>query len=103
MAVEAARHLALRMMKEGGDTCAARVAYGFRLATGRLPDAQEQQTLESLCHDHLTDFQANVDAARQFLSIGESRLDEAKATPELAAYTMVANTLLNLSETITLN
>jgi hypothetical protein len=102
-AVEASRHLALRMMNEGGDDYAARVAYGFRLATGRFPDDVEREVLESLCRRHLQDYQGDEEAAKKLLRVGESRLDDVRATPELAAYTMVANTILNLSETITLN
>jgi hypothetical protein len=102
-AVEASRHLALRMMQEGGNSCADRVVHGFRLATGRLPDATEQEVLEHLCRQHLEVYRADPDAAMKLLRVGETRLEDAKATPELAAYTMVANTLLNLSETITLN
>ena len=39
--VEAARHLAERMMREGGQTPADRIALGFRLATSRRPTADE--------------------------------------------------------------
>ncbi|MCF7762152.1 MAG: PSD1 and planctomycete cytochrome C domain-containing protein [Verrucomicrobia bacterium] len=103
LAIESARHMARRMIREGGGSCAARVAYGFRLATGRTPDVEEQQTLNALCDRLRADYEADPGAARKLLEVGESRLDPEEATPELAAYTMVANTLLNLSETITLN
>ena len=103
LAIESARHMAGRMIREGGEGCAARVAYGFRLATGRAPDLEEQQTLKELCVRLLADYEADPAAARKLLEVGESRLDPEEATPEVAAYTVVANTLLNLSETIPLN
>jgi hypothetical protein len=38
--LEAARKMAERMMQEGGDTTASRIAYGFELATARSPNRQ---------------------------------------------------------------
>jgi hypothetical protein len=102
-AVEAARHLALRMLREGGKDCASRTAYGFLLATARKPDPAEQAVLTDLFRTHLEDYSQDAEAAKSLLQIGDSSLDDSLATPELAAYTMVANTILNLSEMITQN
>ena len=46
--VEAARHLAERMMREGGPTPAERIAFGFRLATSRQPTADELRIFQRL-------------------------------------------------------
>ena len=43
--VEAARHLARRMLTEGGSSPADRIAFGFRLATARRPTADESAVL----------------------------------------------------------
>ena len=47
----------------------------------------------------LAQFQAKPEEATKLLAFGESK--SAAATPELAAYTMMANVLLNLDELIT--
>ena len=43
--VEAARKLAERMIVEGGTTSSERIAWAFRRATARRPDAKELSTL----------------------------------------------------------
>ena len=101
--VEAARHLARRMVREGGNSSQSRISRGFRLVTARHPDDTEKAILTDLYQAHLEDFNQDPDRVKQLLSIGDSQFMEDTVTPEMAAYTMVANTLLNLSETITLN
>ena len=68
-AVEASRHLALRMIREGGSDCGTRVVYGFRLVTGRNPDAEEQKILETLYQDQLANYDANEEDARKWLNV----------------------------------
>jgi mono/diheme cytochrome c family protein len=101
--IEAARHLAVRMIDEGGEDPARRLAFGFRLATARFPDPQETNVLRRLYEDQLTIFRQEPEAAKKLIALGDSRPDASLDAPDLAAWTMVANTLLNLSETITLN
>jgi hypothetical protein len=99
--VEAARALAERAAVEAGGSETARIAYAFRLATARRPTARETAVLRALLQRQLTTFRLNRSAAEELLRVGESprrtRLDAA----ELAAWTMVASTILNLDETIT--
>ena len=101
--IEAARHLAGRMMKEGGVNAAGRLAFGFRLATARLPDQPEAEVLRRLYEDQVRTFQQDPEAAKKLIALGDSRPDASLDASDLAAWTMVANTLLNLSETITLH
>ena len=98
--VEAARVLAERMMKEGGATTDARIAYAFRLATARLPTAAERQILQQAYTRQLARFTARPDDARKYVSQGERPRDERLAVPELAAYTTVASLILNQSQTV---
>ena len=49
----------------------------------------------------LTDFRADVDAATKLISIGQSPRNLSLDPSELAAWTMVANLILNLDETVT--
>jgi hypothetical protein len=46
-------------------------------------------------------FTENPSAAKALLDVGDTKPDPALNTVELAAYTALANTLLNLDETIT--
>jgi hypothetical protein len=49
----------------------------------------------------LSDYKANPDAARTYLSQGESPRDEELDVSELAAYSTLASLILNMDETIT--
>jgi hypothetical protein len=97
--VEAARVLAEKMMHEGG--AAQRIRYAFRLATAREPNAKEVQVLRNMEQAQLAQYRRNQDAARKLLSVGESKSDPKLDAGELAAWTTVASTILNLDETIT--
>ncbi len=99
--VEAARKLAARMMTEGGSQPADRLAYGFRLATSRLPTSKEAEILGRQHQQHLEKYQANVEGAKKLLGVGASPRNEQLDPAEHAAYTMVASLLLNLDETVT--
>ena len=101
--VEASRAFAQRMMTEGGQDAESRLAYGFRLATSRKPGKDESKVLLDVFQQQLADYQQNVDAAEKLLSLGAFKAKPELNHAELAAWTMVANTLLNLDETITKN
>ncbi|MCA9062562.1 MAG: PSD1 domain-containing protein [Planctomycetaceae bacterium] len=98
--VEAARGLAFRMMTDGGSTNDSRLEHGFRLATGRHPSDREKQVLLQGWEQDLADFRNSPDSARQLLSIGHSAVNDAVDQPELAAWTVTANVLLNLDEVV---
>ena len=99
--VEAARHLAQRMLREGGGTPAERLGYGWRLVLGRSPDDDEIMLLEQALRNHLAIYNKRRDEALRLLSYGESQRDEELDVARHAAYTMIAQTMLNLDETIT--
>jgi hypothetical protein len=99
--VEAARKLAERSIHEGGASPDARLAYAFRLATGRAPDETEKNILRSAFAKALVNYQANEAGARSLLSVGASGSDPSIAPGELAAYTAVTNVILNMDEVIT--
>jgi hypothetical protein len=99
--VEAARALAEKMIREGGADPAGRIRYAFHLATAREPDAKEVQVLRELERTELADYRRNKDAALKLVAVGESKVDAKVDPSELAAWTTVASTILNLDETIT--
>jgi hypothetical protein len=98
--VEAARGLAERAMKQGGAGVEERLTFLFRLATARKPDARELAELASEYRDHLATYSKDVAAARKLIGVGETKPDAALNPSELAAWTMVANLVLNLDEVI---
>jgi hypothetical protein len=102
MFVEAARKLAERAIREGGSSAPTRVAYAFRLATGRSPDAQESRILSDKLGEMLAAYRADGAAARALIAVEASPHDDSMPLAELAAYTALANVLLNMDEVITL-
>jgi hypothetical protein len=99
--VEASRHLAQRVMREGGDTIDSRIDRAFELLLARPPRAAERAVVRTLFQEQLAVFQADGAAALALLSVGESPRDDTPDPEELAAWTAVASVLLNLDETVT--
>jgi hypothetical protein len=98
--VEAARALAERALKEGGPTPEAKAAWLFQAATARRPDTRELAELLTALRDHLANYAKNVEAAKQLVGVGETKADPALNVSDLAAWTMVANLVLNLDEVL---
>ena len=100
---EAARQLGYRMLQQGGGADLERLRFGFRLVTARLPDAAETEILSAALAAQKARYQADLDAARKAISVGEFAVPSNVAPADLAAYTMVANLLLNLDEAVSKN
>ena len=100
---EAARQLAARILTKGGSDAVARLDYGFRLVTARHPSASEQVVLKESLDRLLAKYQKDADSATKVIAVGESPVNKELNPSELAAYTMVANLLLNLDEVVTKN
>lgn len=98
--VEAARTLAERTMKEGGATTEERLAFMFRRTTVRRPDATEMAELLAAYKDHLAVYVRDAAKAKKLISVGELKPDAKLNASELAAWTMIANLILNLDEVI---
>jgi mono/diheme cytochrome c family protein len=98
--VECARALAEKTMREAGPDPQARLTYLFRRATARSPDVRELAELLAEYRDHLATYQKDKNAARSLIAVGESKPDASLDPSELAAWTMVANLVLNLDEVL---
>ncbi len=98
---EASRGLAERILKEGGASDEDRAEYAFRLVTSRLPSDAERVVLLRVYASSLAHYAADDAVAIALLKVGESAYDESLAASQLAAWTIVANMLLNLDETLT--
>jgi hypothetical protein len=99
--VEAARHLAERILVRPGETPAQRLALAFRLATARPPSERELAILVGQYTRHRDRYRANPEAAARLLAVGEAKRNAALDPVEHAAYTMAANLILNLDEVVT--
>jgi hypothetical protein len=99
--VEAARKLGERMLAQGGDSDTQRIAYGFELATARLPNQVETNWLTECLDRYRAAFRADLPAAKALLTHGESPVNSDAPPEELAAQTTLAGVLLNLDETLT--
>jgi hypothetical protein len=100
---EAARALAERILREGGASTPERLAYGFRTVLARKPTDRETVIAWSALEKHLARYQKDPEAAKAAITNGESKPDPKLPEPELAAWTLIANLLLNLDETVTKN
>jgi mono/diheme cytochrome c family protein len=98
--VEAARVLAERVMRQ---TASAddRLILAFQLVTARSPRPAELEVLRAGLHYHLANYRAHPEKALDLVSAGEYPRDAGLDVAQLAAYTGVANLLLNLDEVIT--
>ncbi len=99
--VEAARALAQRVLKETSGTLDDRLVWAFRTVTARRPKPQELAVLRRAYQDHLAHYRRHPEQAKKLLQVGESPRDESLDVAEHAAWTMIGNLLLNLSETLT--
>ena len=98
--VEASAALARRITTEAKGDPAERAAYGFRLCTSRTPTTAERDLLMKLYAESLAKYQKDATAALAMAKNGGDVPKGADAA-ELAAWTVVANVLLNMDETIT--
>jgi mono/diheme cytochrome c family protein len=99
--IEAARLLAERMMREGGDTPDKRLAWAFRAVTSRQPVERERQALVRNWRAQQEYFKNDRQEAARLLAVGERRADQKLDAVELAAYSATASLILNLDEAIT--
>lgn len=101
--VEAARNFAQRMILEGGDTPHKRIAWAWLTATSRTPEPAELDIALSALTQHQMRYSSDEAAATELITYGESKPDGKIPAAELAAYTLIANLILNLDETVNKN
>jgi hypothetical protein len=96
-AMEAARALAKRMVEEGGGNLKSRAIFGFRSCVARTPSEKEVERIAALFQQQLVFFSERRTDAEKIAGDVSTTANSA----EFAAWTMVANVLLNLDETLT--
>jgi Protein of unknown function (DUF1553) len=100
---EAARAMAERALKEGGKTDGDRITFLYRIILARYPDVDEVQIVSGLLEKQRKIFEKDPAGATKVVVVGESKPKRVAPDGETAAWTMVANLLLNLDETVSRN
>ena len=96
--VEAARHLAARML--GQPTLDQQLSLGFRALTARVPHESELAVLRNMFAGQRSAFEADPGAAQALLAIGDSAPGGPHDAADWAAMTMVGNTLFSYDEAV---
>ena len=99
--LEAARVLAERVIHEAPKKPGLRAARIFEAITARTPSKSQLAELTRLAGQQTAYYGKLPGEAVELLSNGESPFDKKIPAAELAAWTVVASTILNLDETIT--
>jgi hypothetical protein len=100
--VEAARGLAARAIQHS-QSSEGRIDFMFRSVLARYPDEIEQAELGGALSRFLQRYHEAPQAAEQLMAVGQSRPTQTLPASELAAYTLLANLVLNLDEAVTRN
>ncbi len=98
--IEAARHLAQLALKEGGAAPAGPIDFMARRLLSRSLKDPEVPVVNASLDDLLAHYRAHPDDARALLTEGESKPDPALDPATLAAWTMLANEMMNLDEVL---
>lgn len=101
--LEAGRVLAQRLIQSVKAGASERIDLCYLLATSRPATPREIEILTGLLEENLERFRENAEAAKEFLAVGESPRDESIDPSEHAAWMVVAQTILNLDESLTRN
>jgi hypothetical protein len=99
--VEAARHLAGRILTEAGPTNRERIVYGFRLCQSRPPTEPELVVLSEMIDKRLAQYRSDLKAAAKLASVGDTPVEKSFDEAELAAWTTIGRVMMNLSEFVT--
>jgi len=99
--VEAARGFAARILREGGQRDDDRVRWALERATCASPSEQDLRDVRRLLGEQRVVFRANPAAAKALIAVGAPAPAADVPAAELAAWTMVANLILNLDAVLT--
>ena len=99
--VEAAQALARRIVRDGGPTVSSRARHGLQLCLGRPPRPEQIEPLVTLYAREHERYGKDLTAARSLATDPIGPLPPDMEPAELAAWTTVANVLLNLDAVLT--
>ena len=98
--IEAARNLAEHALKKGGPGEKERLDFMAERLLARPLRPAERKITGGVLRDLLVRYKAAPKDAEALITVGESKADASLDRPTLAAYTMVANELMNLDEVL---
>ena len=101
--VEAARALAEKLLASANPGSYDRITLAFKTILARSPTADELGILGSQLQHYLERFKSTPDDAKKLIGIGATMASPDLPADELAAYTLVVSTILNMDETLTRN
>ena len=99
--VEASRAFAARIVAEGGDSIDARLNFAYRHTVSRDARVDERKTLSELLESSRDYYKQHAKDATQLLGIGLKPSAKELDAAELAAWTVVARTILITNEALT--
>jgi mono/diheme cytochrome c family protein len=101
--VECAQALGRRLLQEGGTSPPDRAAFGLRLCLLREPDPEQVAALVKLYESELSAYRTREKEARRLATEPLGPLPDGVPVSEAAAWTVLANVLLNLDGVLTKN
>jgi hypothetical protein len=101
--MEASRVFAERILKEGGTQVDERIKFAYQWATSRNANPNELDIVKDILNAELKAYRKSPESAKLLVAVGDSTPDSTIESAELAAWSVVANLVLNLDETITRN
>jgi len=101
--IEAARALAARVLAASAVDDAGRIGWLFETVLARAPEPGEAKLVADSLATHRERYKSDAAAAGKLIRIGDSEPPAHLEPAELAAWTLVANTVLNLDEALTRN
>ncbi len=102
--IEASKFVTSRMQQEGGTGTDERLAYGFRLVTGRKPGEKEMELLRNMYTTETGLYKQQPAKAKKILQVGNAKMtipSSPEVLVETAAFTNIVMALLNTDEFIT--
>ena len=99
--VEAAQALGRRLVREGGATAEDRIRFGLQLVLARPPENSQVTELRSLFEVELAHYRDAEPDAVKLATNPLGALPDGLSAAEAAAWTVVANVLLNLDGVLT--
>jgi len=98
--VEAARVLAEHALRHSDSSVEGRIRFAFRRLTGRDPEKQERQLLQQALLEQQRTFAQEPERATKLLQTGARKVEGTPDAVTLAAFTSLAQLILNLDATV---
>ncbi|MFH1301346.1 MAG: DUF1553 domain-containing protein [Planctomycetota bacterium] len=99
--IEISQALGLRIFTEGGPTPSERIAYGLKLCLIRPAQPEQIEPLLKLYESELAYYKAHPEEAAKLVENASNPLPDQYDKAELAAWTVIANVLLNMDGVLT--